>query len=99
MSPFVTCVDWPNGFETSIAEMEGNISQPLNTLRKLQVTMRTKQDCALAVSIYPRFSYDARGGGGTAQATPVSGSQRLQVLLAQTIFRLPSLFVMDARST
>mmetsp|Transcript_13040 Transcript_13040/g.39505 ORF Transcript_13040/g.39505 Transcript_13040/m.39505 type:complete len:264 (+) Transcript_13040:221-1012(+) len=44
-----------------------------------QVTMRTKQDCALAVSIYPRFSYDARGGGGTAQATPVSGSQRLQL--------------------
>lgn len=41
--------------------------------------MRTQQDCALAVSIYPRFSYDARGGGGTARATPDPDLQRLQV--------------------
>lgn len=31
--------------------------------------MRTLEDCQLAVSIYPTFSYDARGGGGIAETT------------------------------
>lgn len=38
-------------------------------LRARQVGMRTLQDSQLAVSIYPTFSYDARGGGGVAQVT------------------------------
>lgn len=31
--------------------------------------MRTLKDCQLVVSIYPTFSYDARGGGGVAETS------------------------------
>jgi hypothetical protein len=30
-----------------------------------QVTLKTLSDSELGISIYPQFSYDASGGGGT----------------------------------
>ena len=43
-----------------------------------QATLRTRRGCALAISVYPHFSYDASGGGGTATATTESGRTALE---------------------
>ncbi len=38
--------------------------------RTLQVLLRTLSDCKLAVSVYPTFSYNAAGGGGSGSVSP-----------------------------
>lgn len=38
-----------------------------------KVLLRTLSDCKLAVSIYPTFSYDAAGGGGSGSVSPGDG--------------------------
>lgn len=35
----------------------------------LQVLLSTLADCELAVSVYPTFSYNAAGGGGSGSVT------------------------------
>ena len=43
------------------------------------VMLRTLSDCQLAVSIYPTFSYNASGGGGTGRVTRVQEDGVLEV--------------------
>jgi hypothetical protein len=38
--------------------------------------LETLADCALAIGGYPRFGYDARGGGGVAEAGEADGEGR-----------------------
>jgi hypothetical protein len=44
-------------------------------MRATRARIRTLPDCELAVSIYPRFAYDAGGGGGTGTAAPLPGAE------------------------
>lgn len=39
------------------------------TLPGTQVLLSTLADCELAVSVYPTFSYNAAGGGGSGSVT------------------------------
>lgn len=61
-----------------------------------QVAMRTLRDCQLAVSVYPTFSYDARGGGGVAE-TSKQGSQRLELRFDPATLSIPDVGFRTAR--
>lgn len=63
----------------------------------IRVTMRTTEDCALQVSIFPRFTYDARGGGGVAHSQPVPGSHQLQVSFDPEALDIPDVSYKTAR--
>ncbi|MCP9931690.1 hypothetical protein KBY82_12955 [Cyanobium sp. AMD-g] len=45
-----------------------------------ELTLQTLAGCGLAIAAYPRFRYDARGGGGSGRLTDgdCTGSQRLR---------------------
>ncbi|MEO1003685.1 MAG: hypothetical protein AAFX65_11315 [Cyanobacteria bacterium J06638_7] len=42
----------------------------------MQLQLTTLAGCSLAIGPYPRFSYDARGGGGSGQLGEVAGGRR-----------------------
>lgn len=60
-----------------------------------QVQLRVWEDCELAVSIYPRFSYNAQGAGGLGSAEDL-GEGVARVSFDPETFTIPSL---DYRST
>jgi hypothetical protein len=41
----------------------------------MQVKLSTSSECKLAVSRYPMFSYNAAGGGGTAEVQQLPGNK------------------------
>jgi len=54
------------------------------------VTMRTRSDCQLAVSIFPMFAYDASVGSGTARAE-LEPSGRTRVSFDTSTLSIPDL--------
>lgn len=59
--------------------------------------MRTTEDCALAVSVHPQFSYDATGGGGTAHGYQSPHSQKLEVSFPTSTLNIPDVSYKTAR--
>lgn len=54
------------------------------------VALRTLSDCQLAVSVYPTFSYNAAGGGGSGTVTQ-GADGRLNVVFDPTSLVIPSI--------
>jgi hypothetical protein len=61
-----------------------------------QVTMRSLQDSELAIGIYPKFTYDAAGGGGVASAKDV-GNGRVEVSFDLTRLNIPDVYSRTAK--
>lgn len=66
----------------------------LTSLRSFPVAMvelRTQDGCALVIGRYPRFSYDARGGGGRAQQGPSDADGWRDLLFEPASLVIPEL--------
>ena len=61
-----------------------------------QLLLSTGSGCGLAIGRYPRFSYNASGGGGAGQLGPTDAAGWREVTLDPTGLRIPPL---DWRST
>ena len=66
------------------------------TMVERGIELRTASGCGLAIGRYPRFSYDASGGGGSCAATPVEQDGRLALAFAPDSLHIPP---MDRHST
>jgi hypothetical protein len=53
--------------------------------------LSTTADCGLAIGRYPRFRYDARGGGGVAELGELEGSGLRPILFAPSNLKIPPL--------
>jgi hypothetical protein len=65
------------------------------TTSQLQLT--TAAGCGLAIAGYPRFSYDARGGGGIGQLGPADGAGRQPLLFDAIHLAIPALHWRNTR--
>ncbi|MFO0015319.1 MAG: hypothetical protein ACK52U_02030 [Synechococcaceae cyanobacterium] len=61
----------------------------------LGLELRTEADCALAIGPWPRFRYDARGGGGRGESGAELGEGWRPLVFAPTALTIPPL---DGRS-
>jgi hypothetical protein len=59
------------------------------------VRLRTTTGCSLAIGAYPRFRYDARGGGGDGHLAPPDGEGRRPLRFDTDTLHIPP---MDGRS-
>lgn len=53
------------------------------------VQLRTAAGCSLAIGAYPRFVYDARGGGGDGHLAPPDGRGRRRLHFPTEDLRIP----------
>lgn len=63
----------------------------------MQVRMRTLEDSALSVAIYPEFAYNALGGGGLAEATSAGSSNRYNVKFDTDNLNIPDVTARTAK--
>ncbi|EFJ46927.1 hypothetical protein VOLCADRAFT_92733 [Volvox carteri f. nagariensis] len=62
----------------------------LQTQQYTRVQLKTRQDCELAVSFYPRFRYNALGGGGWGTVTDV-GDGKLHLSFDTSVLVIPDM--------
>ena len=53
--------------------------------------LRSSKGCSLKIGAYPRFSYDARGGGGQAFLTETNEKNTKYIRFSPKEFKIPSL--------
>lgn len=63
-------------------------SQELEVKKYTRVRLKTKNDCELGISFYPRFRYNAVGGGGWGSVTDL-GNGKLQLVFDTTVLVIP----------
>ncbi|GLI61244.1 hypothetical protein VaNZ11_003545 [Volvox africanus] len=61
-----------------------------STQNYTKVRLRTRQDCELAVSFYPRFRYNALGGGGWGTVTDL-GDGKLHLSFDTSVLVIPDM--------
>lgn len=62
-----------------------------------RLQLLTHAECCLAIGPYPRFQYDARGGGGFSQTAQVDGSGRCNLNFSPADLRIPPLDTVTTR--
>jgi hypothetical protein len=57
----------------------------------VQVKVSTEKECALGVSFYPDFAYNAEGGGGTGKVTAMDIDGKVAVSFDPLSLSIPAL--------
>ncbi|PNH07645.1 hypothetical protein TSOC_005881 [Tetrabaena socialis] len=73
-----------------VSTASASASTDLQQTQYSRVRLKTRQDCELGVSFYPRFRYNALGGGGWGTVTDI-GDGKLQLVFDASVLVIPDM--------